>query len=94
VRLGQKPEWELDKGYGNPSGKHLVKATHKSPGRIRYGQSHPTVSIRLSSDVYDLLQQRLKKLGVLTADFIKEPLGFLHTDIEEIKDEAGDEGYN
>lgn len=41
-----------------------------------------------------MLQQRLKDLGVLATDFIKESLGLLHTDIEEIKDEAGGEGYN
>jgi len=71
----------------------MAKATHKPPARIRYEQSHPTVSFRVSRDTYDLLKQRLEDLGVSAADFIKESLGLIHTDIEEIKDEARGEGY-
>jgi len=66
----------------------MAKATHKPPARIRYEQSHPTVSFRLPRDTYDLLQQRLKDLEVSAADFIKESLGLLHTDIKEIKEQA------
>ena len=72
----------------------MVKATHKSPARIRYEQSHPTVSFRLSKDVYDLLKQRLNDLGVSAVDFIKESLGLLHTDIEEVKQASWDRGYD
>ena len=72
----------------------MVKATHKPPARIRYEQSHPTVSFRLDRDTYTLLKQRLEDLGVSAADFIKELLGLLHTDIEEIKQAAWGEGYN
>ena len=72
----------------------MAKATHKPPARIRYEQSHPTVSFRVSKDVNDLLKQRLKDLGISAADFIKESLGLLHTDIEEVKQAAWDEGYS
>ena len=71
----------------------MVKATHKPPARIRYEQSHPTVSFRLSKDVYDLLKQRLEDLGgVSFADFVKDSLGLLQLkmpDIEEIKERHG-----
>ncbi len=44
---------------------------HKAPARIRYKESHPTVSCGLSRDVHDLLKERLEKLGgVSFADFI------------------------
>ena len=72
----------------------MAKATHKPPARIRYEQSHPTISFRLSKDVNDLLKQRLEDLGVSAADFIKESLGLIHTDIEEVKQVARDEGYS
>ncbi|MFQ5924758.1 MAG: hypothetical protein ACE5IE_02015 [Dehalococcoidia bacterium] len=76
----------------------MAKASRKPPARIRYEQSHPTVSCRLSRDIYDLLKQRLEDLGGISfADFVKDALGLLQLkmpDIEEIKDTAWDEGYN
>jgi len=72
----------------------MAKATHKPPARVRYEQSHPTISFRLSRDVYNLLQQRLEDLGVSAADFIKESLGLVHTDIGELKQAAWGEGYD
>jgi len=75
----------------------MVKATHKPPARIRYEQSHPTVSCRLDKDTYDLLKQRLDDLGgVSFADFVKESLGLLQLkmpDTKEIEERAWDEGY-
>ena len=72
----------------------MAKATHKPPARIRYEQSHPTISFRVSKGVNVLLKQRLEDLGVSAADFIKESLGLLHTDIGEVKQAAWDEGYS
>ncbi|GAH00260.1 unnamed protein product [marine sediment metagenome] len=78
--------------------KNKAKATHKPPARIRYEQSHPTVSCRLDKDTHNLLQQRLEDLGgVSFADFVKESLGLLQLkmpDVEEIKEIASGEGYN
>jgi hypothetical protein len=75
----------------------MVNATHKPPARVRYEQSHPTISFRLSRDVYDLLKQRLEDLGgVSFADFVKDSLGLLQLkmpDVEEIRERAWDEGY-
>jgi len=75
----------------------MVKATRKPPARIRYEQSHPTVSCRLDKDTYDLLKQRLDDLGgVSFADFVKDTLGLLQLkmpDVEQIKQTAWDEGY-
>jgi len=77
---------------------HKAKATHKPPARIRYEESHPTVSCRLDKDTHDLLKQRLEDLGgVSFADFVKDSLGLLQLkmpDIEEIKEIASGEGYN
>lgn len=75
----------------------MAKGTHKPPSKIRYEQSHPALSCRISKDAYDLLKQRLKELGVSFADFVKDSLGLLQLkmpDIEEIKDTAAGEGYN
>jgi len=75
----------------------MAKAIHKPPARIRYEQSHPTVSCRLSRDEYALLKQRLEDLGGISfADFVKDSLGLLQLkmpDIEEIHDRAWGDGY-
>ena len=76
----------------------MAKATHKPPARIRYEQSHPTVSCRIDKNTYDLLKQRLEDLGEVSfADFVKDSLGLLQLkmpDIEEIKETAWNEGCN
>jgi hypothetical protein len=76
----------------------MAKAIHKPPARIRYEQSHPTMSCRLSRDEYALLKQRLEDLGGISfADFVKDSLGLLQLKMpatEEIRDRARDKGYN
>ena len=75
----------------------MVKSSHKPPARIRYEQSHPTVSCRISKDEHDLLKQRLEDLGGISfADFVKDALGLLQLrmpDAKEIKEQAYNEGY-
>jgi len=75
----------------------MVKATHKPPSRIRYEQSHPTVSCRLDSETHTLLQQRLEELGEVSfADFVKDALGTLQLkmpDVKAISKTAREEGY-
>ena len=75
-----------------------TKATHKPPARIRYEQSHPTMSCRLDKVTHDLLEQRLEDLGgVSFADFVKDSLGLLQLkmpDIEKIEERASGEGYD
>jgi len=70
----------------------MVKGTHKPPARIRYENSHPTISFRLDRDTHALLKQRLDDLGVSAADFVKESLGLLELKMPDI-DEARGEGY-
>ena len=73
----------------------MVKATRKPPARVRYEKSHPTVSFRLSTDEHELLKQRLEDLGGISfAEYIKQSLGLIQPDIEEIKEQAGHEGYD
>jgi hypothetical protein len=62
----------------------MAKATHKPPARIRYEQSHPTVSCRLDKDTHDLLKQRLEALGRLQ---LKK------SDLEELHGRAWIEGF-
>ena len=75
----------------------MAKATRNPPARLRYEQSHPTVSCRLDRDTYEMLKQRLDDLGgVSFADFVKDSLGILQVKIpetKEIKDKARRAGY-
>ena len=76
---------------------YMANATRKPPARVRYEQSHPTLSCRLDKDTHDLLKQRLEDLGgVSFADFVKDSLGLLQLkmpDVEEIKEREWNEGY-
>ena len=76
----------------------MAKATRKPPARLRYEESHPTVSCRLDRDTHELLKQRLDDLGgVSFADFVKDSLGLLQLKIpetKEVKERARREGYN
>ena len=87
----------IDRGNYKEVKEIVAKATHKPPSRVRYEQSHPTVSCRLDKDEYDLLKQRLEDLGVSFAAFVKDSLGLLQLkmpDIEEIKETASGESYD
>ena len=81
---------------GHTSRRNKTKP-HKPPSRLRYEQSHPTMSCRLDKDTHTLLKQRLEDLGDISfAAFVKNSLGLLELpipDIEEIKEEAEGEGY-
>lgn len=76
----------------------MPKAKHKPPSRLRYEESHPVVSCRLSRHVDALLKQRLKDLGEISfAQFIKESLGLQEAkmpDIRERNEIARKKGYN
>ena len=73
----------------------MVKGSHKPPSRIRYEQSHPTISCRLDKQTYDLLQKRLDDADLSFAQFVKSQLGILELewpDLEEIDRKAYQEG--
>ena len=73
-----------------------AKYKHKPPARIRYEESHPTVSFRLTKAEHKLLKQRLEDIGMSFAEFVKESLGILQPrlhDIETIREEAWNEGF-
>ena len=78
--------------------KDRANAAHKPPARVRYEQSHPVVSCRLSRDEYELLKQRLDDLGgVSFADFVKDSLGLLQLKVPEtgeMKEKARMSGYD
>lgn len=82
----------------NYRAKNKARAAQKPPARVRYEQSHPTVSCRLSKDEYELLKQRLDDLGgVSFAQFVKDSLGLLQLKIpetREIKEKARMAGYD
>lgn len=78
--------------------KAMVKATHKAPARVRYEQTHPTLTCRLDQNTHALLKQRMEELGGISfAALVKHSLGLLQLEmpnIEEIKQTAWGEGYD
>lgn len=74
----------------------MVKGRHKPPSRIRYEQTHPTLSCRLDKQAHDLLQKRLDDDGLSFAQFVKSQLGILELrmpDAKSIEKEAYQKGY-
>ena len=53
----------------------MKKMRHQPPSKIRYNQTHPTVSIRVSQDLYDQLKVLREKSGKSLGDILREALG-------------------
>jgi len=53
----------------------MGKRRHQPPAKIRYNQTHPTVSIRVSQDLYDRLKDLREKSGKTLGDILREALG-------------------
>ena len=73
------------------SGK-MAHRQHKSPARVRYEQSHPTMSFRLERGLCNQLKAFLDQRGISCSDFVKEAMGAQGAIIKEAE-EARLEGY-
>jgi hypothetical protein len=68
----------------------------KTPSRVKYEQSHPTVSFRVSKELYDRLQAVKRIEGKSITDILKVGLGLLEVKVrkeEEIRLQAYDKGW-
>ena len=68
------------------------KGKKRTPSRIRYEQSHPTVSWRVSKELYDRLQAVKEAEGKSYTDVLKVGLGLLEVKVSE-EEEARSRGY-
>ena len=64
----------------------MVKVKHKPPSRVRYESAHPTVTCRVSRELYARLQEVREKYGQSFADILKVGLG--------VQDAAAEASYN
>jgi uncharacterized protein (DUF4415 family) len=63
----------------------------KTPSRLRYEQNHPTVSYRVSKDLYDSLQAVMKAEGKSVTDVLRAGVNLLEVKVrreKEIREEA------
>lgn len=51
------------------------KKRHKPPSRMRYERAHPTVALRLTTELKARLKQHFEARGISAASFVKEALG-------------------
>lgn len=71
-------------------------AKRKAPSRVRYEQSNPTVSCRVTRDIYHRLQAAKQAEGKSFTDILKIGLGMLEPQIRrenEIRKKGHAEGY-
>lgn len=69
---------------------------HKAPSRIKYEESHPTVSCRVSRDIYDRLVETKKVEDKSFADILKIGLQIQEVQAKKVgkaKKQGWDEGY-
>ena len=67
------------------------------PSRIKYENSHPTVSCRVSKEIYGKMAKSKEVDGKSFADILKIGLGIAEKDDEklvEAKQKSYDEGYD
>jgi predicted transcriptional regulator len=50
----------------------MKKKTHKPPSRIKYDESHPTVSVRVDRALYDKLQELKELTNKSMGDILRE----------------------
>jgi hypothetical protein len=72
----------------------MVRKKHKTPSRVRYELSHPTVSARITKEEYQKLKQYLDDRVISFADFIRESLEIQKSDIEAIWEAGREQGYS
>jgi hypothetical protein len=71
----------------------VKKVIHKPPSRVRYEKNNPTVSCRVSKELYDNLDRVKKREGKSFTDILKLGLGEIE-DIEEKVNNARTNGFN
>jgi predicted CopG family antitoxin len=76
----------------------MTKAAKKNkpPSRVRYEQAHPTVSCRVSRDVYQRLSSVMEEDSRSFADVLKVGLGILEVQAKgerEVRKKGYTEGY-
>ena len=57
----------------------MTKDKKKPPSRLRYEQSHPTISCRLPREIYDRLQEMRQQEGGSFTDILKIGLEILQS---------------
>jgi len=71
----------------------MTKDKRKPPSRIKYEESHPTVSCRVPKEIYNSLQDIKKREGRSLTDILKVGLGILESKVKK-EDEAYSRGYD
>ena len=69
-----------------------MKVKRKSPSRIRYEKRNPTVSCRVSRDIYDRLKNVDKTQNLSMADILKIGLGKIEPKVET-REKLWGQGY-
>ena len=70
----------------------MTRDKRKPPSRVKYEQSHPTVSCRLPREIYDRLQDIKQRDGRSFTDILKIGLRIRESKAKK-EDEAYSEGY-
>jgi len=74
----------------------MLKKKKRTPSRIRYEQNHPTVSFRVSKELYDRLEIVKEAEGKSITDVLRVGVGLFEVKNrkeKEVRDQAYDEGY-
>ena len=67
---------------------------HKAPSRVKYERNNPNWTARLTLNLYNALQEFLKKTGYSRRSFIRMALGKMKMNFERVWDEGYTEGFS
>lgn len=70
----------------------MAKRSQKPPSRVKYEESHPTVSCRVPRETYERLQAIKEKEGKSFADILRIGMGILKAKAKK-EDKAYSQGY-
>ena len=61
----------------------IHRVNHRPPSRVRYEQTHPTISFRIDRELYDELKELGRTTGKSFAAFLKDGARITKTQVKE-----------
>ena len=69
----------------------MLKKKRRTPSRIKYEQNHPTVSFRVSKEIYDRLEIVKEAEGKSITDVLRVGVGLLEVKVSKEKEAKKEE---
>ena len=72
----------------------MKRKPHKPPSKIKYDQSHPTVSVRVTQELYDQLKDLRERGGQSLGDILRQAVKQQKPSTTRAYNQGYSQGYN